>query len=797
MKYIKWFEEISMKDLPLVGGKIASLGEMYQQLKQKEIKIPNGFAITTPAYHDYIRANKLESLIIDVLGSSKQLNKNVLAERSEKIRTALMNGKLPLNIQAEILKAYQQLKEKEGANISVAVRSSATAEDLPDASFAGQQESYLNIYSESELLEKCRYCFASLYTDRAVSYRQDKHISQTQIGLSVCVQMMVRSDLASSGVIFTLETESGFKDAIVINASWGLGENIVKGIVNPDEYVVFKPMLREGRRPILNKKLGAKEFKLIYERGAGKAVRNVPTSFKEKNNFCLSEEEILKLSRKALTIEDHYGQLKKGHMPMDIEWAKDGISGELFILQARPETVHSQLSGAVLDVYTLKGSGATLLTGDSVGQKIGQGRVRIIHTNEDLLSLRPGEILVAEKTEPDWEPYMKNSAAIITDKGGRTCHAAIVSRELGIPAIVGTGDATSKLKNGQEVTVSCISGDQCFVYEGLIPFESKQVAIDKIVRPKTKIMMNISNPHTAFKSSLIPNDGVGLARMEFIINNIIKIHPMALTHFDVISSTEIGPKIAQLTTAYEDKKQYFIDQLAYGIATITAAFYPKDVIVRLSDFKSNEYEHLLGGEAFELKEENPMIGFRGASRYYHERYASAFGLECMALQRVREEMGLTNLKVMVPFCRTVDEGKKVLQEMQKYGLQQGKHGLEVYVMCEIPSNVLLAEEFGEIFDGFSIGSNDLTQLTLGVDRDSDLLSYLFNENDPAVLKMIQTAIKGAHRKGRKIGLCGQRPSDDPEFARFLVQQGIDSISLNADAVLKITEVVLEIENQMK
>ncbi|HAZ12731.1 MAG: phosphoenolpyruvate synthase [Bdellovibrionales bacterium GWA2_49_15] len=795
MKYIKWFDEVSHKDLALVGGKIASLGEMVQQFRAKEIKIPNGFAITTHAYQHYIKENRLAQVIVDLLGSSKHLNKEVLAERSEKIRSALMNGKLPPDLESEILEGFRQLKDKEGAHISVAVRSSATAEDLPDASFAGQQESYLNIRTETDLLEKCRYCFASLYTDRAVSYRQDKNISQTQISLSVCIQMMVRSDLASSGVLFTLETESGFKDAILINASWGLGENIVKGIVNPDEYVVFKPTLREGRRALLNKKRGGKEFKLIYDRAAGKSLRNVATTVKEQTEYCLSDEEILKLSHQSLIIEDHYSHLKGAPVPMDIEWGKDGITGELYILQARPETVHSQAKGAFLDLYTLKGTGPTLLTGDSIGQKVGQGKVRIIHSLNDLLAFQQGEVLVSEKTEPDWEPYMKKSAAIITDKGGRTCHAAIVGRELGIPAIVGTVKGTSLLKTGQEVTVSCISGDEGFVYEGLIPYEHKTLAVDKIPRPKTKIMLNIANPHTAFKTSFLPNDGVGLARMEFIINNTIKIHPMALIHFDVISKTEVGAKIEKITAGYEDKKQFFVDQLASGIATITAAFYPKDVIVRLSDFKSNEYAHLLGGEVFEEKEENPMIGFRGAARYYHERFAQAFSLECLALQKVRAEMGLTNLKVMVPFCRTVDEGKRVLQEMRKYGLEQHQKGLEVYVMCEIPSNAILAEQFAEIFDGFSIGSNDLTQLTLGVDRDSEILSYLFDENDPAVLQMIQMAIKGAHKKGKKIGLCGQRPSDDPTFARFLIEQGIDSISLNSDAVLKITEVVNAIEGK--
>ncbi|MGZ3808322.1 MAG: phosphoenolpyruvate synthase, partial [Bacteriovorax sp.] len=676
---------------------------------------------------------------------------------------------------------------------------SATAEDLPDASFAGQQESYLNVRNEKELLEKCVQCFSSLYTERAISYRQDKNISQIRIALSICVQVMVRSDLASSGVLFTIDTETGFKEAVVINASWGLGENIVKGIVNPDDYIVFKPLLQKNFRPILQKKCGGKEYKLIYQKEGGtqsESVKNVPCSDEEKNSFCLSDDEILTLSKWGVAIEDHYSKLKGKKTPMDIEWAKDGVTGKLFILQARPETVHSLEQNLGVEFYTLKAPGKVLLTGDSVGNLIGQGKVRIVRTQEELKEFKQGEVLVAEKTEPDWEPYLKKSAAIITDRGGRTCHAAIVSRELGIPAAVGTKNATELLKTGQEVTVACNSGSLGFIYEGILPFEHTIVTIKDLSRPKTNIMMNIANPTIAFKSSLIPNDGVGLLRMEFIIGNTIKIHPMALVHFDQIKDAELKTKIEKESTQKKNKSDFFVDRLAQGISMIAAAFYPKKVIVRFSDFKSDEYKGLIGGDLFEFSEENPMIGFRGASRYYHEAYREAFALECLAIKKVREVMGLDNLLVMIPFCRTVEEGTKVLKEMEKSGLVKGERGLEVYVMCEIPSNAILASEFAETFDGFSIGSNDLTQLTLGVDRNSSLLSSLFSEDDPAVRKMIEMAIAGCHSKGKKIGLCGQKPSDDPEFAKFLVKNHIDSISLNPDAVFKVTEVVKEMERQL-
>jgi pyruvate,water dikinase len=795
MEFIKRFNQISLKDIANVGGKTASLGEMFNEFSQKDINIPNGFAITSQAYFHFIKDNNLEDLIIDLFKDSKNLSKEVLSLRAEKIRMSMINATIPKNLQEDIIKAYRKLKSEATGNLSVAVRSSATAEDLPEASFAGQQESYLNIYTEAELIEKCRYCFASLYTERAVSYRQDQNIPQSKIALSICVQKMVRSDLASSGVIFTLETESGFEDTIIINSSWGLGENIVKGVVNPDEYIVFKPTMKKGYRPILKKIIGGKEFKMIYNKSSGETVKNIPTSKKEKEAICLTDDEILKLSEWAIIIEEHYSKLKNSHCPMDIEWGKDGLTNELYILQARPETVHSQLNKSKIDVYKLNANAKVLLTGNSVGHRIGQGKVRVIHSSEDLKKFQEGEVLVAEKTEPDWEPYLKASAAIITDRGGRTCHAAIVSRELQIPAVVGTLEGTKKLLTGQEVTVSCINGDKCFVYEGLVPFEHEEIYIDNLQKTHTKMMMNIANPSAAFKSSFIPNDGVGLARMEFIINNTIKIHPMALISPEKINNKQALKEIEQLTVGYSDKKNYFVDNLASGISIITAAFYPKDVIIRLSDFKSNEYQHLLGGESFEMVEENPMIGFRGAFRYYHERYKEAFALECQAILKVREEMGLKNLKIMVPFCRTLTEAKKIIEELAIHGLDRKLSNLEIYMMCEIPSNAILAEEFSEIFDGLSIGSNDLTQLTLGVDRDSEILSPLFNEDDPAVLKMIELAIDGAHKKGIKIGLCGQRASDDPEFARFLVNLNIDSISLNPDALMEVTQVVRDIESE--
>lgn len=796
--FIKWFDELSMQDVPLVGGKTASLGEMYSNFQKFGIEVPYGFAITTEAYTSFIKENKLD-VFIEELADVQRFSKLELSEKSKKIQSAFLQAKITGLLKEEILEAYDKLKQFEQSSITVAVRSSATAEDSPEASFAGLHESFLNVKNVDQLFQKCVECFTSLYTERAISYRQDKNITQTKVALSICVQKMARSDLACSGVIFTVDTETGFKDAIVINASYGLGENVVKGVVNPDDYIIFKTTLEKGFIPILQKKMGGKEFKLVYQEQesiGGETLQNIVTTNEEKNSFCLSENEIITLSKWAMIIENHYSQLKGKRTPMDIEWAKDGLTEKLYILQARPETVHSADKTLGVDFYSLKGKSKVLLNGDSVGNLIGQGKVRVIRHLSDLSDFKDGEVLVAEKTEPDWEPFLKKSSAIITDRGGRTCHAAIVSRELGIPAIVGTKNATEVLKTGQEVTVACVFGSQCSVFEGLLPFEHKIISLKELARPKTKIMMNLANPSMAFKSSFIPNDGVGLLRMEFIISNSIKIHPMALVHFDKINDQVIKDKIEAQCFGRSDKEDYYVDQLSQGIAMISAAFYPKKVIVRLSDFKSDEYKTLLGGELFEEFEDNPMIGFRGASRYYHEDFKEAFALECKAIKKVRENMGLTNLSVMVPFCRTTEEGKKVLSEMKEYGLQKGKDDLEVYVMCEIPSNVILAEDFAEIFDGFSIGSNDLTQLTLGVDRNSSRLSHLFSENDPAVFKMIEMAILGAHKKGKKIGLCGQRPSDDPEFAKFLVLNKIDSISLNPDAVIKVTEIVSEMEKSI-
>jgi pyruvate,water dikinase len=673
------------------------------------------------------------------------------------------------------------------------VRSSATAEDLPEASFAGQQETYLNVQGEAALLESCKRCFASLFTDRAISYRQDKGFDHLKVGLSIGVQRMVRSDLAASGVMFSIDTETGFPEVVLINAAYGLGENVVQGSVNPDEYYVFKPTLKGGFRPILQKIAGSKEFKLIYDIGGGKMVKNVPVSSEDRLRFAITDEEMLTLARWACLIEEHYSRKRGCYTPMDMEWAKDGRSGELFIVQARPETVQSQKRFETLEVYRLREKGAVLSQGRSVGEKIAHGPVRVVRSAQNLHEVRDGDVLVTEKTDPDWEPTMKKAAAIVTDRGGRTCHAAIVSRELGLPAIVGTENATETLKDGQVVTVSCAEGEIGFVYGGALKFEVEHVDLHALPRPRTRVMMNVGNPKEAFRLSFMPNDGVGLAREEFIITAYITIHPLALLDFERLEDRATRAEIERLTAGYSDKPQFFIDKLAEGVAMIGAAFYPKDVIVRLSDFKTNEYANLIGGKAYEPVEENPMIGFRGASRYYDPRYQAGFALECRAMKKVRDEMGLTNVKLMVPFCRTVEEGKRVLEEMEKHGLKRGVNDLQVYVMCEIPSNVILANEFAEIFDGFSIGSNDLTQLVLGVDRDSEIVAHVFDERNPAVTKMIATVIRAAKSNGKKIGICGQAPSDYPEFAGFLVNLGIDSISLNPDAVLKTTVKILEME----
>lgn len=794
-RFIRWFREIGMADVPLVGGKNASLGEMYRELTPCGIKIPNGFAVTAAGYRHVLQVGGLAETIRQILSGLDTRDLANLAERGRRVREAILTTPLPYDLQQEIIQAYTALCAEYGPETDVAVRSSATAEDLPDASFAGQQESFLNIRGERALLEACRQCLASLFTDRAISYRVDKGFDHFAVALSIGVQQMVRADLGAAGVLFTLDTESGFPDVVLINSAYGLGESVVKGRVDPDEFLVFKPTLRQGFRAILKRTVGAKQEKLIYATRGSRSTRIVPVPVEEREQLSLTDDEVLTLARWGCLIEEHYSQKAGRSVPMDVEWAKDGRTGELFLLQARPETVHAATRKATLDTYRLHERGPVLLTGKSVGEKIGAGPVRIIKDVGELQQFRPGEVLVADMTDPDWEPMMKMAAAIVTNRGGRTCHAAIVSRELGVPCVVGTENATAVLHIGQPVTVSCAEGEVGVVYEGICKFTRQTLDVSTLPRPRTKVMLNVGNPDRAFSLSFLPNDGVGLAREEFIISSAIQIHPLALVHFDRLPAGPVKERIAYLTRRYPNRAEYFVDRLAEGIGQIAAAFYPKDVIVRLSDFKTNEYAGLLGGETFEPKEENPMIGFRGASRYYDSRYREGFLLECRAMKKVREEMGLTNVKLMVPFCRTVEEGKKVLAVMAEAGLRRGENGLEVYVMCEIPANVILAEEFAEIFDGFSIGSNDLTQLTLGLDRDSAIVAHLFDERNPAVMRLVQDVIQRAHACGRKVGICGQAPSDYPEFARFLVACGIDSISLNPDAVLKTTQEIVEMEQQ--
>ncbi len=791
--WVRWFADIGIEDVPLVGGKNASLGEMYRALVAKGVRIPNGFAITAQAYRDFVREAGLEATLGETLKDLDARDLSDLRRRGSRIRQALLAASLPRTLERAILDAYAQLSEGAPEPVDVAVRSSATAEDLPDASFAGQQETYLNVQGSLALLDTCKRCFASLFTDRAIAYRVEKGFDHQKVALSIGVQRMVRSDLAAAGVMFSIDTETGFEQAVLINASYGLGENVVQGSVNPDEFYVFKPTLKEGYRPILSKRLGSKEFKLVYDIGGSKMVKNVPVSLDERARFAVTDDDILTLARWACVIEDHYRAKRGVASPMDMEWAKDGRTGELFIVQARPETVHSQRDGGIVETYRLRERSRVLASGRSVGGKIGEGRVRVLKSVQQIEQFREGDILVTDKTDPDWVPVMKRAAAIVTNRGGRTCHAAIVSRELGLPAIVGAENATERLTDGQLVTVSCAEGETGFVYEGHLPFDVERASVAELPRPKTAIMMNVANPEEAFRLSFLPNDGVGLAREEFIIANAIKAHPLALLDYARLDDPAVKAEIDRLTLGYSDKAQFFVEKLAQGVGMIGAAFYPKDVIVRLSDFKSNEYANLIGGRRYEPAEENPMLGFRGASRYYDPRYREGFALECRALLKVRDEMGLTNVKVMIPFCRTVEEGRRVLNEMAAHGLRRGERGLEVYLMCEIPSNAILSEEFAEICDGFSIGSNDLTQLTLGVDRDSELVAPLFDERNPAVKRIIAMAIEGAKRAGRKVGICGQAPSDYPEFARFLVEQGIDSLSLNPDAVLNTTAAVLEVE----
>lgn len=813
---ILWFEEVGIVDVPLVGGKNASLGEMIRQLTAKGVRVPTGFATTAYAYRYFIKEAGLEERLRELFSDLDVEDMSNLRVRGKQARSLILNTPFPEDLRTAIAEAYLKLCERYGVTaefcdrfepeyqeeckektqaVDVAVRSSATAEDLPDASFAGQQETYLNVYGVLDVLDACHRCFASIFTDRAISYRTLKGFDHFDVALSVGVQKMVRSDLATSGVMFTIDTETGFKNAALVTAAYGLGENVVQGAVNPDEYFVFKPTLKDGYRPILEKRLGSKEIKMIYDIGGSKLTKNVPVSEPEQVKYAINDEEILQLARWGCIIEDHYSEVRGVYTPMDIEWAKDGETGELYIVQARPETVQSQKSKSVLKSYQLKGTSEVAVTGRAVGEMIGQGKAKVILDVHKIDEFEPGEVLVTNKTDPDWEPIMKRASAIVTNQGGRTCHAAIIAREMGIPAIVGCGDATGVLKSGQEVTVSCSEGEEGRVYEGLVPFEVQETQLENLPTTRTKILMNVGNPEEAFGLAAIPCDGVGLARLEFIIANHIKAHPLALLNFDKLEDATVKREVYKMTYLYERKADFFVDKLARGVAMIAAAFYPNPVVLRMSDFKSNEYANLLGGQQFEPKEENPMIGWRGASRYYDDNYAEAYGLECQAIKRVRDDMGLTNVIPMVPFCRTPDEGRKVLAEMEKHGLKRGENGLQVYVMCEIPSNVILADQFSEVFDGFSIGSNDLTQLTLGLDRDSGLVAHIFDERNDGVKEMVRMVIEKAKKNGRKIGICGQAPSDYPEFAKFLVELGIDSMSLNPDSVMKTLLMVAEVEEQ--
>ena len=796
-KLILWFNEISIGDVPLVGGKNASLGEMYQKLISKGVNIPGGFAITAYAYRHLIKEAHIEEAIKDALAGLNTHDMENLQERGQRARSIIRNTDFPPDLTQAIIESYHTMEKDYQKGVDVAVRSSATAEDLPDASFAGQQETFLNIQGEAPLIDACKRCFASLFTNRAISYRHDKGFGQFDVYLSIAIQKMIRSDQASAGVMFSIDTETGFKDAVFITASYGLGENVVQGAVNPDEYYVFKPTLKQGKKPIVGKRVGSKQVKMIYTDNQNKPVKNIATTQKERESFVLTDDAILALARWACIIEDHY---KK---PMDIEWAKDGADGELFIVQARPETVHSQQKTKTIETYVLKDTAPVILTGQAVGSKIGKGAAHIIKDSAHIGEFREGEVLVTTMTDPDWEPIMKIAAAIVTNKGGRTCHAAIISRELGIPCVIGTEDATERIADEQPITVSCAQGETGYIYEGLVEFAIDSLDLDTIPPTKTKIMMNVGMPENAFTDGQIPNDGVGLAREEFIINSHIGIHPLALIHYDELKKKDdpalqqIITKIDAMTAAYPgDKKEFFINKLASGIGRIAAGFYPNDVIVRLSDFKTNEYANLIGGYLYEPVESNPMIGWRGASRYYDEKFKEAFGLECKALLKARGEMGLTNIKVMVPFCRTPEEGKKVIKTMAEFGLIQGENALEIYVMCEIPSNVISAESFADIFDGFSIGSNDLTQLTLGLDRDSGLISHIFDERNDAVKALVKQVIDVAKKRGKKIGICGQAPSDFPEFATFLVECGIDSISLIPDTVVKTRLAIAKKEKEM-
>ncbi|MGJ4943071.1 phosphoenolpyruvate synthase [Bradyrhizobium sp. HKCCYLS1011] len=803
--YIRWFKDLRIEDVPLVGGKTASLGELYSALAPQGVRVPNGFALTAAAYRDALRATGADESLRALLEGLDKRRIADLAKRAAKARAIIYEATDRADLRKQVSEAYRQLEQEYGRAAAVAVRSSATAEDLPNASFAGQHDSFLNIRGPRDLFETCRRCFASLFTDRAISYRIDNGFDHFKVALSVAVMKMVRSDLAASGVMFTLDTESGFRDVTFITGAYGLGENVVQGAVDPDEFYVHKPTFNAGFRAVLSRRLGAKEKRMVYAKTASKktgakahgaTTRNVITLPPERNAFCITDADVLELAQAAIVVENHYSQKAGRPTPMDIEWAKDGSDGALYIIQARPETVASRRTPEALETYSLKQPGKAIATGRAVGEKIAAGKIRLIRSERDLRAFRPGEVLVATSTSPDWEPVMKTAAAIVTDHGGRTCHAAIIARELGVPAVVGTESFTKTARTGMTVTVCCAEGDVGHVYEGALPFEVSKIAIDTLLKPRTEIMVNLGNPEVAFRTAMMPNAGVGLARMEFIISQHIGIHPMALAAPEKVKSAKVRKAIQNLTARYKAPADFFVERLAEGVGTIAAAFFPHPVIVRLSDFKTNEYASLIAGDNFEPREENPMLGFRGASRYAHPAYAAGFALECAALRRVRDVMGLTNLKIMIPFCRRVEEARKVIETMASHGLTRGDSGLEIFMMCEIPNNVILIDQFAKLFDGFSIGSNDLTQLTLGVDRDSDIVAFDFDERDPGMLKMLTLAVEGAKRNRRHVGICGEAPANYPDIARFLTELGIDSISVNPASVVRTMEIVREAEREL-
>lgn len=785
-RYVRWFETLGSGDVAVVGGKNASLGEMIRNLKDEGIRVPDGFATTAEAYRRFVAANHLEDEVRQRIENWRS-GKSPLEKIGREIRSLFRNTDFPEEVAEDIRRAYRELSERYGRkDVDIAARSSATAEDLPEASFAGQQETYLNVHGENDVLEACRKCFASLFTNRAISYRENNGFDHLDVALSVAVQKMVRSDKAGAGVMFSIDTETGFPRTVLINANWGLGESVVQGIVNPDEYMTFKPFLaNEALKPVIEKTLGAKEKKVVYPHNGNQATVTVDTGKDERSRFVLSDDEILQLSRWAVIIENHYGK------PMDMEWAKDGDTGELYIVQARPETVQSQKAVDSLKTYSLKETGKRLLTGQSIGDAIATGTIKIITSTDEMDRFEEGDVLVTEMTEPDWVPIMKKASAIVTDTGGRTSHAAIVSREYGIPAVVGTGNGSKSLEEGKDVTISCAEGSEGYVYEGRLEYESRDVNLDQLPMIDTRLMMIVASPSTAFRWWRLPTRGVGLARIEFVINNVIKIHPMALIHPERVEDRRTRRQIEQLTAGYEPATEYFVDQLARAVAKIAAAQHPHPVVVRMSDFKTNEYANLIGGEYFEPQEHNPMLGFRGAARYYSGDYREGFALECKAIKRAREVLGFENIIVMIPFCRTLEEADRVLEVMAENGLKRGENGLQAYVMAELPSNIVLAREFAERFDGFSIGSNDLTQLTLGVDRDSEKLAHLFDETNDAVKGLIAQLIKTAHDAGATVGICGQAPSDHPAFAAWLVDHGIDTISVNPDSVVQVIDAIAE------